>query len=354
MKRSIIAKKRPFGRQSLGFTLVELLVVIAIIGVLVGLLLPAVQAAREAARRMQCSNNIRQWALALHNYESAFKMFPQGRIDPAQGGYRWSFQASVLPYMEQNNVFKDIDFSLPTSINDPRITDANIAQNLCPSDPDLMTNAADPQNDVGRGRTNYRACGGSDTGWILSGSVINIAASPERNNGIFLTNQRVRMRDILDGTANTALLSECIKGDGNQQRISIPGDYFKVSYSTTDPAVPDRQLLYEACQALVPNASTEQWSYAGRYWYIGNYAVSRYNHVMPPNTKSCVTSGPGAMNVRMNYKGAATTASSRHGGGVSLSTADAATHFINNGIDYKIWWALGSKDGADYIQGALD
>jgi prepilin-type N-terminal cleavage/methylation domain-containing protein len=334
-------------RKRIGFTLVELLVVIAIIGILVGLLLPAVQAAREAARRMQCSNNIRQWGLALHNYESAFRSFPMGRIDPAAGGYRWSFQASALPYIEQGNLFNGIDFANPASINDPRVTNVSFPANLCPSDTDQMTNAADPQNEVGKGRTNYRACGGSDTGWMLSGSIINIAASPERNDGIFLTNQKVGLRDITDGTSNTALLSEAILGDGSQAKISIPGDYFKVGYSVSDPAAPTRQLLYEACRDLVPTAATEQWSYAGRYWYVGNYATARYNHVMPPNTKSCVTSGPGALNVRMNYKGAATTASSRHTGGVSVATADSAVHFISNGVDIQAWWAAGSRNGGE-------
>jgi type II secretory pathway pseudopilin PulG len=333
---------------------VELLVVIAIIGVLVGLLLPAVQAAREAARRMQCSNNMKQWGLALHNYESAFRTFPIGRIDPAYGGYRWSFQASVLPYLEQGNLFNQLDFANPGAANDPRITDAKIPQNLCPSDTDSMTNPADPQNDVGRGRTNYRGSGGSDTGWILSGSVINIAASPERNNGIFVTNQKVRFQDVTDGTSNTAILSEAILGDGDQRKISIPGDYFQIPYSTTDPQVPDRELLYQSCNSLVPTASTPQWSYAGRYWYIGNYATARYTHVMPPNTKSCVTSGPGALNVRMNYKGAATTASSRHGGGVGVGSVDGAVHFISNSVDRYVWWAFGSRNAADSIQGLYE
>lgn len=336
------------------FTLVELLVVIAIIGVLVGLLLPAVQAAREAARRMQCSNNIRQWALAVHNYEATFKSLPIGRIDPAQGGYRWSFQASALPYIEQGNIFNTLDFSNPNAINDRRITDAIIAQNLCPSDPDLMTDAADPGNDVGRGRTNYRANGGNDTGWILSGSAINIAASAERNNGLFVTNQKIRLRDVVDGLSNTAMLSEAIKGDGSQKRTSIPGDYFVVPYGPADPTPPDRLLLYQACANLQPTSSTEQWSYAGRYWYIGNYAVSRYNHLMPPNSKSCITSGSGATNVRMNYKGAATTASSRHGGGVGLATGDAAVHYLSGNIDINAWWALGSRDGADSIAGVFE
>ncbi len=333
-----------------GFTLVELLVVIAIIGILVGLLLPAVQAAREAARRMQCTNNLKQWALALHNYESAFKTFPQGRIDPAQGGYRWSFQASALPYLEQGNIYNVLDFSNPSAMQDRRITDARISQNLCPSDTDRMTNSADPQQDVGRGRTNYRGNGGNDSGWILSGSAINIAASPERNNGIFVTNQFVKLRDITDGTSNTAIVSEAVLGDGNQNQVSIPGDYFVIGYGPADPTPPERLAIYDECKALVPTTSTQQWSYSGRYWYIGNYAVSRYNHLMPPNSKSCITSGAGALNVRMNYKGAATTASSRHTGGVSVANADASVRFVSDASAIESWWALGSRNGGETIQ----
>ncbi len=117
------------------FTLVELLVVIAIIGILVGLLLPAVQAAREAARRMQCTNHLKQWSLGCLNYESAYKSFPHGRIDPAIGGYRWSFHASVLPFLEQANLYNLIDYKNPNSINDRNVTDAKIPLCLCPSDP---------------------------------------------------------------------------------------------------------------------------------------------------------------------------------------------------------------------------
>ena len=93
-----------------------------------------------------------------------------------------------------------------------------------------MNNPTDPGNAVGHGRTNYRGYGGSETGWILSGSVVNIAASPEHNNGIFVTNQVVKIADVIDGTSNTAILSEALLGDGDQTRISIPGDYFQVPY----------------------------------------------------------------------------------------------------------------------------
>ena len=331
------------------FTLVELLVVIAIIGVLMALLLPAVQAAREAARRMQCANHIKQWVLGAHNYHGAYEAFPQGRLDPAVGGFRWSMQASVLPYIEQGNLYNLIDYTNPDSINDPKVTNAKIKICYCPSDTDNMTNSADSGNAVGHGRTNYRASGGNDTGWILSGSAINIAASPEYNNGVFVTNRVVRMADITDGMSNTAFMSEARLGDGDQSKISLIGDYFEIPYGPADPTPPDRLQIYQACNALQPTASTPQWSYAGRYWYIGNYATSRYNHIMPPNGKSCACSGDGKLNVRMNYKGTATTASSRHPAGVNLGLADGSVRFVPNSIDINTWWALGSRDGGEVL-----
>ena len=290
MRRSVVFKDeillRKFDRTNRpgrGFTLVELLVVITIIGVLFGLLLPAVQSAREAARRIHCANNMRQWALAVHNYHNVYNSFPAGRLDPALNGYRWSFQVAVLPFLEQGNVSSQVNFSDSSSASTFRtgeVRNPPLPLGLRPDDRRQRLGKA-----VGFGRTNYRGNGETTRAGSLRSS-LNIAASAERNNGVFLTNVIVKMSHVIDGTSNTGLLSEGVLGDGDQNKISIPGDYFQVSYGTADPTPPDRNLLYQDCRDLVPTAATVQWSYSGRYWHIGNYAMDRYNHLMPPNGRT--------------------------------------------------------------------
>jgi prepilin-type N-terminal cleavage/methylation domain-containing protein/prepilin-type processing-associated H-X9-DG protein len=339
----------PRREKRAGFTLVELLVVIAIIGILIALLLPALQTAREAARRSQCTNNLKQWGLAVHNYHSSFNSFPFGRIDPAEGGFRWSMNASVTPYIEQGAIYKLTNFSLdPNAVE--AVANMQIPINLCPTDVDRMTNSANAGHEAGRGRTNYNANAGNDSGWILSGSQINIAASKEQNNGIFVTNQAIRFAQIKDGASNTALMAECILGDGDDTLISIPGDTFEITYAATDPTPADRMAIYNECINFQPTATTKQWSFNGRYWHVGNYAVTRYNHLMPPNKASCGAGGAGALNVRMNYKGVAKTASSRHSGGVNMALADGSVRFVADSIDINTWWGLGSRDGKEVLK----
>ena len=100
---------------------------------------------------------------------------------------------------------------------------------------------------------------------------------------------------------------------------------------------------------MVPTSATPQWSFSGRYWHTGNFAVTRYNHIMPPNSTSCAVSGAGALNVRMNYKGTAKTASSRHPGGVQVALVDGSVRFVANTIDINTWWALGSRNGGETL-----
>ncbi len=235
------------------FTLVELLVVIAIIGILVGLLLPAVQAAREAARRMQCSNNVKQLGLAFHNYELATKSFPINFARRAQAPYGndgpgiansgRSWMQMLLPYIEQSNLYNRIDFSSGlTAIGSP----AGLAQNrvvaatvvptfLCPSDDSnengLLNNRSDVNNPDPIGRwavSSYKACAGSNWAngvfaWNNSGATgvggKNAGQNDglNRGNGVICSNQNngnapTKIRDLTDGTSNTFIVGEAMPG----------------------------------------------------------------------------------------------------------------------------------------------
>lgn len=238
------------------FTLVELLVVIAIIGILVGLLLPAVQAAREAARRMQCSNNAKQLGLAFHNYENATKSFPINYAYRGKNGYPnsgpgiansgRSWMQMILPYIEQNNLYNNIDFSqglqpknsAPTTpVGKNRLVAQTVVPTfLCPSDDSNEGGKLPGRSDLDETNapadvwavTSYKACAGSnwDQGvfkWVNSGATgvggKNAGQSDGLNfgNGILCSNQTnvnapTKIRDLTDGTSNTFIIGEAMPG----------------------------------------------------------------------------------------------------------------------------------------------
>ncbi|MCA9194676.1 MAG: DUF1559 domain-containing protein [Planctomycetales bacterium] len=202
-----------------GFTLVELLVVIAIIGVLVGLLLPAVQAAREAARRMQCSNNMRQLGLAMHNYESAYKRLPSGFVSyRGTGEPGWGWAAAALPFMEANNLFTQIDFRLPIADPIHQSVRMTVLPNfLCPSDPeeDMFDIAVGDEHEHDAERSWLRIDDGEQVLFRISKSnyvgmfgTFELEDSPYKGDGIFFGNSKVRFGDISDGLSNTFMLGE--------------------------------------------------------------------------------------------------------------------------------------------------
>jgi len=188
-------------RRRIGFTLVELLVVIAIIGVLVALLLPAVQAAREAARRGQCQNHLRQVAIAAHGYHDSMLRFPAGWCKP----HAASAICSLLPYLEQGNKANTFDWT--QDINGAPTNAAARSQDikvyLCPSDSGtgrFFTGLANAQGSEPTGRNNYMPNMGNRANFADTDSGVRIRA-----NGIFFRNSAVRMAEITDGTSNTAI-----------------------------------------------------------------------------------------------------------------------------------------------------
>ena len=203
-----------------GVTLVELLVVIAIIGVLVALLLPAVQQVREAARRMSCSNNLKQLALALHNYETTHRVYPPGYLhkfgpagSPAQVanhmGLAWG--AMILPQMEMDGLYREFNTNIPiwdVANLEPRETQVNMF--LCPSDADSWRKFV-VRDDSSTPIEQY-ACASYAANWGPSSASVNLDDTPLLSRGVFFRNSEIRPRDIVDGLSNTLAIGERTNG----------------------------------------------------------------------------------------------------------------------------------------------
>ncbi len=207
-----------FNRKSRGFTLIELLVVIAIIAILIALLLPAVQQAREAARRTQCKNNLKQIGLALHNYESTFGMFPPSRINITTPVFQQSWNVMILPYLEQAPMYQQYNFNINwyAVANDP-ITTTQLPAFVCPSTPGSRTTPTQVLYDgiTATSRTGTPIWGYNDYGSINAVRNAFIVASglPSINardamGGLGRGPGGTKIRDITDGTSNTMLIAE--------------------------------------------------------------------------------------------------------------------------------------------------
>jgi prepilin-type N-terminal cleavage/methylation domain-containing protein len=302
-----------------GFTLVELLVVIAIIGVLMGLLLPAVQMAREAARRTQCQNNLRQIGLALHQYHGARQRFPVGQSDSSPG---YSALSYILPYLEQGNLYDLIDFKQPlmAPVNDlARLQ--TISGFICPSGPD------NPLPQTGGGVSYF----GNKGAALVWGNAVGPNAGMPEPNGIFVRGKQFRLAEITDGTSNTALFSERLPADGNNGRVSPIRDVF---FHPGAPTALDQAV--EMCAQLdIQNLAYQFPLFMGAPWLNGQHT---YQHIDVPNRRSCGFFAIGR---------AVMPPSSQHPQGVNVLLGDASTTFTSNDVSLQAWRAMGTRNGQE-------
>ncbi len=321
-------------RRAHGFTLIELLVVIAIIAILIALLLPAVQQAREAARRVQCKNNLKQLGLALHNYESSHSILPLGRV-----GYPkvFSAHAQLLPYLDGANLYSLIDFNTAPNFGTPSTP---MSQNemaartvipgyLCPSD-------AGRVNGSDFGPLNYPATMGSGINRLASGGVDS--SSIKTGDGVMYSGSAVKFRDITDGLSNTAAFSESTLGPGGNPS----------SPSGSAPQKADSEVL-ELSGATATTAATcvagsgGTWSgLRGAKWLNGHFGDTLYNHYYNPNARQ-FDCGNGSHNYGL------TAARSRHVGGVHVGLCDGSVRFVSENIDIMLWQAIATRQGGEVV-----
>ena len=357
-------KKRPAGR---GFTLIELLVVIAIIAVLIALLLPAVQSAREAARRIQCTNNLKQIGLALHNYHQANGSFPIGGTTAIAGGTyglkewtwgSWSVHAMMLPYLEQSPLANAANFSLTTQLGagtyiNATVFNANIAAFLCPSDGLGGTSASSLSNN-----NNYFGSIGTTT-YPSAQTATGIFApgTSNQSTGGSLNHIVYGIQAVTDGTSNTVAFAEGAVGDLSHFtnfRDGISWTNSGAYYQAFDAWAKQSYILagIQKC-SLMWTTKQDQSTPEDKGWRWASPATghSLFNTIVPPNSPTAPWSGcrpdcgPGCQVSNGQYE----NSTSFHPGGCNVGFADGSVKFIKSSIAMKTWWSLGTKAGGEVI-----
>jgi len=369
-----------------GFTLIELLVVIAIIAVLIALLLPAVQSAREAGRRIQCVNNMKQLALALHNYTSATGAFPpgidttvtypfglDGYTNPLATWTAWSAQALLLPYVEQAPLYNAANFnwnccfsSTPGDRTNRTVRNTRIASFLCPSDGIAgQQNINSYYGSIGTSTIQYPADGNTTGVFNVYNSAVNCKS--------------VTIASITDGTSNTIAFGEGLVGDygkNNNYRgngmsaagdgpmivtLSMPGNNAESNPAAVLAALQSCNAWWAtaplgSCVGYSPCDSVGLKQYDGVTWALGERGATLFNTIVPPNSKqypwhSCRLDpgGSGQCPYCAPEGSSFINAQSNHPGGANFGFADGSVRFIKDSVAMKIYESLGTRSGGEVI-----
>lgn len=315
-----------------GFTLIELLVVIAIIAILISLLLPAVQQAREAARRSQCKNNLKQIGLALHNYHDNFTVFPPGGTyqQGVAAGAGWSVQARILPYVDQANLNNLIDFSRGYSVQ-PTVTPTRVGLFLCPSE---VNDRAYVDGAITYYPLNYAVNYGE---WFIWNPVTG-----QTGTGVFGPNSRTAMRDITDGTSNTLAVAE----------VKAWQYYLRDVGALASPPIPAGPDSLTSLGGSLRNSGHNEWvdaranQTAFTTTFVPN-SICNHSDAGVLRDIDFVNVREGASTTDATY--AAMTSRSFHEGIVHVLMMDGSVRSISENIALSIWRGLGTRGAGEVL-----